>query len=243
MKLSPTQLEQYQTEGYVLLGKILSDEQLEQLRADEAEFRRHKGVDEGQPATHFFSQMNRFSPAVREVIMDGPHVEALPQMLGTPDIAFRYDQFVTKMPDRGSEKSEFPWHQDEGYAQIEPAGGVTVWIALDDCDRQNGCIWVVPRSHAQGLMPHQQSGETGFMTLEIEGDGEAAPMKAGEAIAFSGLTLHRSKYNRTEQARRAFFVTYTHAAATMLDPRGEGEATPVLQLPHAWMVSGRAPLT
>ena len=241
MKLTENQLKQYNEEGYVLLGRILSDEQLEKLRANEADFRQRKGVDESQPKTHFFSQMHRYSPAIREVITTGPQVEALPQLLATPNVVFRYDQFVTKMPDRGSEKSEFPWHQDEGYAQINPPGGVTVWVALDDCDLENGCIWVVPRSHEKGLLPHQQSGETGFLTLEIEGDGTAAPMKAGEAIAFSGLTLHRSKYNRTEQARRAFFMTYTDASATIFDPRAMSEPQPILQSEFSWMVCGSAP--
>lgn len=241
MKLSPTQIEQYQEEGYVMLGRVLSDAQLEGLRQEEARFREARGVNNERPGTHFFSKMAPYSPILREVITLGAHVEALPQLQGTPDVAFRHDQFVTKMPDRNSQKSEFPWHQDEGYEPVTPPLGVTVWIALDDMTLENGCIWVIPGSHKQGRLEHEARGEDGYLTLPIEGDGVPAIMQAGEAIAFTGLTLHRSKYNRTEGIRRAFFVGYTDAAATY-QSRNMAEPKPVVGSPHAWVVCGSAPL-
>jgi ectoine hydroxylase-related dioxygenase (phytanoyl-CoA dioxygenase family) len=84
------------------------------------------------------------------------------------------------MPDRDQSRGEFPWHQDEGNEPVEPALGVTVWIALDDMTLENGCIWVVPQSHKQGHLPHEARGGDGFLTLPIEGDGEPMPMKAGK---------------------------------------------------------------
>lgn len=51
MTLSNSQINQYQIEGYTLLGRVLSDAQLEGLRASEAQFRAAKG---GQDARTFF---------------------------------------------------------------------------------------------------------------------------------------------------------------------------------------------
>lgn len=241
MTLTPQQLEAYREDGYVLLGRVLTDAQLEDLRAAEAHFRAARGVDPDKPGTHFFSKMAPYSPAVREVATQGEFLPMLPDFIGSPNVAFRHDQFVTKMPDRGQSKSDFPWHQDEGYEPVEPAMGVTIWIALDDMTLDNGCIWVVPRSHKQGHLPHESRGSDGYLTLEVEGDGTPALMKAGEGIAFTGLTLHRSKYNNTNQVRRAFFVGYADASATF-QPRRVAQPVPLVGSPHSWVVCGSAPL-
>ena len=240
MQLLPPQLEHYTPQGYVLLGRGLSDAQLEELRAEEARFRVLKNVDNSKPGTHFFSKMAPFSPIVREVLQNGAHVEALPELLQTPNVIFRHDQFVTKMPDGASNKSEFPWHQDEGYEPVSPPTGVTIWMALDETTLDNGCIWVMPQSHKMGNLPHESRGGDGFLTLPAEGDGVPAPMKAGEAIAFTGLTLHRSKWNKSGQPRRAFFLGYANAAA-QYHPRHESEFRPLVGAPHSWMVCGSAP--
>lgn len=178
---------------------------------------------------------------VREVVTRGAHVEAVKTLLETQDVLFRYDQFVSKMPDGDTSRSDFPWHQDEGYTSIRPQMGITIWMALDDVNLENGCVWVMPRSHQGGRLPHESRGGDGFLTLPVEGDGIPAIMKAGEAIAFTGLTLHRSKLNHTQNVRRAFFCTYTHADAQQL-LRGKTDWEPVLNDPFSWMVSGAAPI-
>lgn len=241
MEISSQQLQQYREEGFTLLGRTLSDAQLDLLRAEEARFRLARGIDESKPGTHFFGKMAPYSPILRQVITQGAHVAVLPQLQNSPNVVFRHDQFVTKMPDRDSQKSEFPWHQDEGYEPVFPALGVTVWMALDDMTLDNGCIWVVSGSHKRGHLPHGKAGDSGYLTLEVEGDGTPVPMKAGEAVAFTGLTLHRSKYNRTDGIRRAFFVGYADASATY-QARGMDAPAPLVGSPHSWVVCGSAPL-
>ena len=47
------------------------------------------------------------------------------------------------------------WHQDDAYAQQQSISAcrMSVWIPLSDCDEGNGCLWMVPGSHLQGLQP------------------------------------------------------------------------------------------
>ena len=45
-------------------------------------------------------------------------------------------------------ETSFPWHQDNGYAFLEPQQYLTCWIALTDATRENGCPWVVPGLHS-----------------------------------------------------------------------------------------------
>src|SRR5438105_2029274 len=38
-------------------------------------------------------------------------------------------------------------HQDQAYLRVQPATCVAAWLALDDCDEENGCMQMVPGSH------------------------------------------------------------------------------------------------
>lgn len=223
------------------MGSVMDDATLEAVRAEEARFRgaplRNDTDDPGQ-ITIFRSQVCDFSEPVRHFALNGPHLAMMQQLIG-PNVALWYNQFVTKLPDTNLNKSEFPWHQDNGYVSIEPATNVTIWIALDDVDLENGCVWVMPESHKGGLLDHSKKTEDSwFLNVPVEGDGVPAILKAGEAVAFTGLTLHRSKLNKSDKARRGFFLEYAAAEAVF-----GNEKTSVLRAPDSWMVTGQAPLT
>ncbi|MEO1695418.1 MAG: phytanoyl-CoA dioxygenase family protein, partial [Pseudomonadota bacterium] len=44
---------------------------------------------------------------------------------------------------------ETPWHQDGHYWPITPLATCTVWVAIDDVTRENGCLQVIPGSHRE----------------------------------------------------------------------------------------------
>lgn len=242
-QLTAEQVQQYHDEGFVVLGKILTDEQIAQLLAEEERVRNHstqgEQADDAGARTLFFNQLCHFSRPVREVSVDGAHIPMVQQLLG-PNVALEWNQFVTKFPDAGSGKSEFPWHQDDGYGTLKPLGTLTVWVALVDVDEQNGCIWVVPGSHKHGLLEHGQKEEGHwFKEVEVEGNGVPAVLNAGEALAFSGLTLHRSLLNETEEPRYGFFMRYCPPETVRVTADNQN----VLEYGHAWMVAGEAPLS
>lgn len=246
--LSAAQLKQFAEDGFTFLGRVLDDSDLSVLRKEEARFRQNAHIAADQKnRTLFFSQVCPYSEDVRKVGTTGTHLDAIEQLIG-PNLMLWYTQFVTKMPDGETGKSEFPWHQDNGYVGIEPPRNVTVWVALDDVDTENGCVWVMPKSHLNGLLPHKRkAADSWFLELKVEGDGIPAIMKAGEGIAFTGLTLHRSKLNRTGNARRAFFFEYCDpdADAVEMGKAVDGrpaERSPVVERPGTWLVRGQLPL-
>lgn len=71
--------------------------------------------------------------------------------------------------------------------------------------------------------------------MPAQGDGVAAPLKAGEAVMFTGYTLHRSLANRSDRPRRAFFMQYAHADAVLPSKNQD-----VVDHPDAWVVRGRS---
>lgn len=235
--LSEQQLKQYREEGYVILDRLMDDATLEELQAEEARFR---GERDPKELTVFRSQLCNYSEPIRRFCQSGPHVPLLRQLIG-PNVAFWFNQFVTKWPDSNTGKSEFPWHQDNGYTAVEPATNLTIWFALDDVDERNGCVWVQPGSHKRGLLDHKPaSADNWHLTAPAEGDGVPARLRAGGAVAFSALTLHRSKLNHTDKPRRAFFVGYADARAVYYNRRhAQPKPEPVVETPHGWMVFGQ----
>ena len=118
-----------------------------------------------------------------------------------------------------------PWHQDYVYWLGTPK--VSAWIALDDADRSNGCLKVIPGSHKWGLIPHEKFQERiGFDHRVPEstinslcrkfGTPIDVPLKAGEAIIFSDLLLHCSNPNTTGKDR--FSLIPTFRSSSRCDP-------------------------
>ncbi len=234
-------LTHYQRDGFALLGQVLDLSEIAAIRAEEQRFRPaplRNDQDALGARTLFRSQVCAYSPVIRAVATNGRHLAAVTRLIGA-DVALLYTQFVTKLPDADVIRGEFPWHQDLGYVAILPLERVvTVWVALDDVDEVNGCVWVQPGSHRNGLLSHQRHSEASWhLTVPVAGDGVPARLKAGEAIAFTGLTLHRSKANASASPRRGFFFEYVPVDAIV-----QATGRPILESGDTWVVRGSLPL-
>lgn len=122
-----------------------------------------------------------------------------------------WEQAVAKPPQA---RTELPWHQDNGYAPTIPEEYVTCWLALDDADLGNGCLWVQPGSHRHGTLQHHRVDGSPFRSgYEGDDDGVAVPVKKGSVLVFSSLVMHRSGPNTTDRPRRAWILQYCPAHA------------------------------
>lgn len=237
--LAPEQVEHYRREGWLLLGSVVDGDGIEALKDAERRFRPDFGASGHANRTLCVSlQLCHRSAAVRRFAVEGRQVAAVVELLG-PDVALTHQQFITKLPDDPDTTSDIPFHQDNGYGRLEPTTDVTVWVALDDTDEDNGCLWIVPRSHELGVLEHRGADVNPFLREASEAVEGAVPlpMRAGDAVAFTGQTLHGSGLNRTDRERVGLFVRYCEPTAVMVT---EGNR-PVLDDPHSWMVAGEAP--
>jgi ectoine hydroxylase-related dioxygenase (phytanoyl-CoA dioxygenase family) len=235
--LGPDEIAHYQAKGWLRLGAILDDAEREALCAEELRFRLPVAYGGAGNQTLFVNvQLCHRSEPIRRFCTQGRHVPALRQLIG-PDVCLTHQQFITKMPDRDAQRSDVPLHQDNGYGRLEPMTDVTVWVALVDTDESNGGLTLLPGSHRLGLLPHDQAGMNPLLReARVEMRPLAVPLRAGEAVAFSGLTLHGSGPNHSDSARPALFVRYCVPNTVMVT---EGNR-PVLEDPHSWMVTGEA---
>lgn len=109
------------------------------------------------------------------------------------------------------------WHQDYGYWYDQGfvfPHMISVFVAIDPANKQNGCLRVLKGSHKLGRLTHQQSGgqtmtdpsrievaEALFETVYCE-------MKPGSALFFDCNLLHCSAANESEYHRRSFIMCY-----------------------------------
>ena len=112
-----------------------------------------------------------------------------------------------------------PPHQDGFYFMLEPNEAVTLWLAIDAADEENGCIRYVSGSHLRGMRPHRRSDVLGFsqgITDFASGDTAdevAMVVESGDLIAHHSMIIHRADPNPSDRSRSALgFVYYAERA-------------------------------
>ena len=218
--------DRYAAEGYLLVPHLLDANSCTRLR-DEAF--RFAARDTGLSVD---TQLIHRSALLRDFVTHGPQVALAVQLLG-PNVCFTHQQYIIKHPDPRA-RTDVPWHQDSGYGELQPPLDLTVWIALDDCTPDNGCLWVLPGSERGGLQPHASS--KGLRGVAVTESGVALPMAAGDAVLFNGLLLHRSLPNHTNMPRVALYLRYCDPGVVMVNYGNR----PVLEDGYSWMVAGEA---
>ncbi len=102
-----------------------------------------------------------------------------------------------------------PWHQDRPYW-----GGVekySLWVALDDCTINNGCLRIIPGTHKQGEWQHDKHQEMKFGNRLAEVDESLAEdvlLNKGDALLFHDCLVHASHPNLSGKDRWSMIATY-----------------------------------
>jgi ectoine hydroxylase-related dioxygenase (phytanoyl-CoA dioxygenase family) len=88
---------------------------------------------------------------------------------------------------------------------------VTCWCALDEATIANGCLWMIPGSHLDGVTDR----ETWQRYEPVDGvePPEARPIElaAGSCSFHHGLILHASRPNLTDRPRWGYATHYASA--------------------------------
>lgn len=118
--------------------------------------------------------------------------------------------YIFKQPFIGG---EVRWHQDASYLMTEPATVTGIWIAIEDANRDNGCLWVQPGGHRSPLRQiyevdwaTRRGLLTDLDTTPWPSGAEAVPLEveAGSAVVFHDHLPHHSSPNRSDRSRHAF---------------------------------------
>ncbi len=118
--------------------------------------------------------------------------------------------YIFKQPHIGG---EVRWHQDGSYLITEPATVTGIWVALEDANRGNGCLWVQPGGHRSPLREIYQVdwiARKGKLTdldkapWPATDKASAVEVPAGSVVIFHDHMPHYSSQNRSDHSRHAF---------------------------------------
>jgi phytanoyl-CoA hydroxylase len=222
--LADEQIRHYDRHGYVVVPDLVGADLLAEVTAaidpfdarTEAFLRSVEGerlsIAEAGAIT-FSVHLAARSPVLRRLVTDAALTGIAADLIG-PDVRLYWDQAVYKKPEK---PRRFPWHQDNGYAYVEPQQYLTIWLALTDATTANGCPQVVPGLHRRGTLVHNYVEPLGWECLDGRRGGVAAPVAAGGAVVFSSLTPHLTGPNLTAEARKAYIVQYAPDGAERLE--------------------------
>jgi len=153
---------------------------------------------------------------VYDILTNPVIVNHVADLLGDDVVAWG-SHFFCKMPGDGRAVA---WHQDASYWPLSPSHAVTVWLAIDDADLDNGCMKFIAGSHHSGHLTYRKSSpeEHNVLDQTVENAESFGPividdLKAGEASIHNDLLLHGSEPNMS--TRRRCGLTLRYAAASV----------------------------
>lgn len=210
--------ETFDRDGFVVVRQFLSGDELDELRVhleryicqvvptlpDTSAFY----DDRGRPETLKQLQHMDGDPYFRQYKHHSHWVELAGTLLREP-VEPQGTEWFNKPP--GTEHATPP-HQDNYYFNLAPPNVVTLWLALDEVDEENGCLRYVAGSHREGLRPHGSTRVLGFSQGIVEYSERdrqrevAVGLLPGDLVAHHGEAIHRADANRSPSRHRRSFA-------------------------------------
>jgi ectoine hydroxylase-related dioxygenase (phytanoyl-CoA dioxygenase family) len=101
-----------------------------------------------------------------------------------------------------------PWSKKDGVPHVQPPieileSMVTIRLHLDDCNKSNGALRVIPGTHRQGRLSASQIQDIRSRQAEV-----FCSARAGDALLMRPLLLHSSSEAVTPSHRRVIHLEY-----------------------------------
>lgn len=215
----------FDRDGFVIVREFLSPDEFAELTSNLDRYIRdivptledaHAFyVEKGRPDTLKQLQHMGVDPFFRDYARHPRWLALAEALLGEPAQALEPEWF--NKPPGTSQPT--PPHQDNYYFNLIPPNVLTIWLALDPVDDDNGCLHYVRGSHLHGVRPHGPSQIVGFSQgiTDFGREDEALEVRIHlqprDAVAHWGNTIHRAQPNRTpDRHRRAFAIVFRGAS-------------------------------
>lgn len=134
-----------------------------------------------------------------------------------------------------------PPHQDNYYFNLKPPHVLTIWMALDDVDEENGCLRYVAGSHLNGFRLHGRSNVLGFSQGIIDYGPQDLDrevqihLQPGDVVAHHGMTIHRAEANTSPTRSRRSFAMVFKGVSCQRDEDAYDRYQAALKAQHAEM--------
>ena len=237
--LSATQLAQYQADGFIILRQVFTPAEIAELEAeanalwwrrdlidtDNIRCRWKNHVETKECKFECYDPVIDIGPVCAKLARDPRILDPLHDIYGEPAHLFK-DKLIYKPP--GTEG--YNLHQDYIAWETFPKSFLTVLIAIDPADGDNGATEVFPGYHHNGLLT-PADGMYHDLPLELidQTKGVKLDLRPGDIGIFGGYTPHRSSANLTSGWRRQLYVSYNR------DSDGGEQRTEHYAYFHQWL--------
>lgn len=165
---------------------------------------KHKAINKVGHALH------AWNPVFKQVTFD-KRIQAIVKSVGFRHPVVPQSMYIFKQPGIGGEVTP---HRDSTFLYTDPPSALGLWIPLEDCTLENGCLQFVPSSQNDGIErrfirnPEAGGPLTSFIGPLVEDDDgrEYIPQftRKGCLVLIHGTVLHKSAPNKSEKSRHAY---------------------------------------
>lgn len=206
-KLTVEQVEQFNEQGYIAPFKFCDTQEADRHRAAFdalLEELQHEARD-----SYALDGYHAQCRAIWDLATDTRILDYVEDLIG-PNIVCWSTHYFCKL---AGDTREVPFHQDAAYWPLRPARTVTVWLAIDDANEDNGPLCFIPGSHRHGRFEWEQRDKNVVLHLEVKGHsalGKKHPLvvPAGYFSMHSDMLVHGSAPNPTDRRRCGIALRY-----------------------------------
>ena len=209
--LSEEEVAAFHERGYTGPHRLISEEEMDQFRT-----KLEARLEKKSKTYGFKTNRDRHldSHDVLDLFAHPAIVEKLTQLLGPDLLIWRsqvFNQEAGAKPISMHQASTYMFEDFTHPILIPPNRDelfqLTIWIAVDDANLENGCMQFIPGSHKNiNLVKRGGKGTFYNFSFELQHDYQQedyipVPVKPGEFIIFSERTIHGNPGNRSDQRR------------------------------------------
>jgi non-haem Fe2+, alpha-ketoglutarate-dependent halogenase len=203
----------YEQQGIVFPIRVLSDAEVAEFRSELEQVTRD--------GARRLDQLHLTYPWAYRLASHRAVLDAVESLIG-PEILIDGNLVFYKPP---HDEGYASWHQDSVYSGWHLTPSVSAWIALTASEPANGCMRVVPGSHRQGLLEHDNVQDPNMLNkrgerLRVDVDESQAVdvvLKPGEMSLHHTNIVHGSNPNTSDGPRIGFIVRFVTNLSTNRD--------------------------
>ena len=207
--LSPEILDRYQRDGVVFPIRVLSHDEV-------VEFRQELELVAGERPRRL-EQLHLSFPWAYRLASHEKVLDVVEKVIG-PEILVDGNLVFYKPPHDAGYAS---WHQDSVYSGWHLTPSVSAWIALTVSEPANGCMRVIPGTHKQGVLEHDNIQDPNLLNKRgerlrmdvAESQAVDVVLKPGEMSLHHTNIVHGSNANTSDGPRIGFIVRFVTNAS------------------------------
>tara|TARA_E500000331_G_scaffold270027_1_gene261559 strand:- start:1407 stop:2096 length:690 start_codon:yes stop_codon:yes gene_type:complete len=196
-------------DGFVILRNYLSADETAEMRNRLDDYLKHKGpIHHKDYPIGSFKSLDQHDDWFHDYLEKGPHIPLMKHLI-EDDLA--PDNVTWNDKPQGMQRT-LP-HFDALGAYRMPPSGISLWIAMDPIDQNNGCLCYEKGSHKRDYamaypLPDYDENNENAVSIEVS---------PGDAVIHSAKTVHWSKEQVDFRPRNAMVYVYW-GASSEIDP-------------------------